>query len=247
MENLLNKKTILVTGCGKGIGYDFVKFASSQGANIYGITKSKNDLKKFKNLKNTKVFIGDVTKTDNIQKILNYSIKQKKFIQGLVNNSGVRHREKFLDISDLRLRKTFENNFFSVFKITQLFIQYSLKYKLIGNSVVNIASIVGNKGFKELSSYASSKSALYGLTKSLCAEYANLNFRFNVIEPGFIKTSYYKNFKKIKSLYNWTLSRIPYKKWGEPSDVSSFIGLISDYSNYINGETIAIDGGWINT
>ena len=150
MENLLNKKTILVTGCGKGIGYDFVKFASSQGANIYGITKSKNDLKKFKNLKNTKVFIGDVTKTDNIKKILNYSIKQKKFIQGLVNNSGVRHREKFLDISDLRLRKTFENNFFSVFKITQLFIQFSLKYKLIGNSVVNIASIVGNKGFKEL-------------------------------------------------------------------------------------------------
>lgn len=249
MKNLLTKKNIFVTGCGKGIGFDFVKFASNQGAYIYGVTRSKSDLVKFKNIKNCKVFHGDTTNYQDIQKILKQSIQDKRIINGLVNNSGVRHREKFLQISDKKLRYTFENNFFSIFKITQLYINYAQKMKLKKNSIVNIASIVGNKGFDELAAYASSKSALYGLTKSLCAEYAQSNFRFNVIEPGFVETSYSKNFKNNKrKLYNWTLSRIPSKKWGKPNEISSLIGfLISDFSSYINGESIAIDGGWVNT
>lgn len=248
MNNLLQKKNILVTGCGKGIGYDFVKFALCQGAFIYGITRSKSDLIKFKKFKNTKIFIGDVTDVNNITKILSLSVKENKIIDGLVNNSGIRHREKYLSITENNLKKTFENNFFSIFKITQTYVKYCINNKLKKNSIVNIASIVGNKGFNELSAYASSKSALYGLTKSLCAEYAKKNFRFNIIEPGFVKTSYFKNFRKNKKLYDWTLSRIPSNTWGNSSDISSLIGfLISDFSSYINGESIAIDGGWTNT
>ena len=198
MNNLLKNKTILVTGCGKGIGFDFTKFALSQGAYILGITRSKSDLKKFKSLSNAKVFIGNVNNKTHIKKIFEFSKSKKIDINCLVNNSGVRHREKFLKISENRLRETFENNFFSIFKTSQFFLDYCLKKKIKNVSIVNIASIVGNKGFSELTAYASSKSALYGLTKSLCAEYAHLNYRFNLIEPGFTKTSYYKKFKKKK-------------------------------------------------
>ena len=126
--------------------------------------------------------------------------------------------------------------------------------KLIGTknkehcSIVNIGSIVGKIGFTELSGYASTKSALLGLTKSLSTEFTKNNVRFNVINPGFIKTSYFKNFKKKKKLYNWTLSRIPIKKWGEPKDISEFlVFMMSDKSRYFNGEDINIDGGWLSS
>ena len=88
-----------------------------------------------------------------------------------------------------------------------------------------------------------------GLTKSLAVELVDKKIRINIINPGFIKTSYYKNFKeRKKNLYKWTLSRIPSKKWGEPKDISEFIlFLLSDKSKYFNGEDITIDGGWTNS
>ena len=72
--------------------------------------------------------------------------------------------------------------------------------------------------------------------------------RANTIIPGFIKTSYFNKFKKNKkTLYNWTLSRIPMKRWGEPDEVANLIAFIlSDKSKYINGANISIDGGWLN-
>ena len=77
---------------------------------------------------------------------------------------------------------------------------------------------------------------------------AKYKIRANLINPGFIKTSYYEKFKMRKKLYNWTLSRIPQKRWGEPEEISALISfLISDASNYITGETINIDGGWTNS
>ena len=102
------------------------------------------------------------------------------------------------------------------------------------------------KGFKNLSAYASTKSALDGLTKSLAIEFAKDNIRLNIIHPGFIKTSYYKSFKRNKKkLYNWTLQKTPLGRWGESRDVSQMvIYLLSDKSNYITGQSIAIDGGW---
>ena len=77
---------------------------------------------------------------------------------------------------------------------------------------------------------------------------AKKNIRSNSISPGFTKTSFYKPFKKNKKkLYSWTLSRIPQKRWGEPKEISELIHfLISNNSNYITGENINIDGGWLS-
>ena len=115
----------------------------------------------------------------------------------------------------------------------------------INGSIVNIGSIVGINGFKELAGYASSKTALIGLTKSFASEMAVSKIRANIVNPGFIETSYFQKFKKKKKLYNWTLSRIPQNKWGKPNDVSHLICfLLSDNSSYITGTNINIDGGW---
>ena len=118
----------------------------------------------------------------------------------------------------------------------------------IKSSIVNIGSIVGEVGFEGLSGYSSSKGALKSLTQSFAVESAKYGIRANMINPGFIKSSYFKKFKKNKKLYNWTISRTPLKRWGESREVSDLVKfLISDESTYITGESINIDGGWLNS
>ena len=195
---ILKNKTILITGIGKGIGESVCRIALKEGAFVYGITRTKSDLEKFKDKKKLKAFIGDTSNKNLLKKILIDSKKNKRLINGIVNNAGVRLREKFLETSASKLDYVFKNNFFSIFFLIQFFLKDSIKKKNI-TSIVNVSSIVGKNGFKDLSGYASTKSALVGLGKSLAAEFGEIGIRINTVNPGFIKTSYYSQFKKKKN------------------------------------------------
>ena len=240
-------KNVLITGAGKGIGENTVKLFLSKGYFVYALIKDKKDNVKFKNFKNISIVNGNVNNIKLIKKIILNSNRNNRIITGLINNAGVRHRKKFLDIKKNDLENVFQTNFFSIFQLMQLFSKNLIKKKISG-SIVNISSIVGQIGFDELSSYGSSKGALISLTKCFAVEMAKKNIRSNSISPGFTKTSFYKPFKRNKKkLYSWTLSRIPQKRWGEPREISELIYfLISDNSNYITGENINIDGGWLS-
>jgi len=204
-------------------------------------------LRQTKNLKNISIINGNVSNTKLIQGVIQKSIKDKKKINCVVNNAGIRHRKDFINISDKELTKVFEVNFFSIFRILQLISKFWVKNNIEGN-VVNITSIVGQIGFKQLSAYASSKGALVSLTKSFALEFSDFGIRANSLSPGFTKTSFYDEFKKNKTLYNWTLSRIPQKRWGSSHEISEMVSfLLSDRCKYINGENINIDGGWLNS
>jgi 3-oxoacyl-[acyl-carrier protein] reductase len=243
---LLKNRTVLVTGVGKGIGKAILLNAAKNGAFVYGITRSKKDLMYYKNIKNVKIFHGDVTKSKDVKKIFYHAKKYNHNITGLVNNAGIRLRKKFLQISKIDLQNVFENNFFSAFFIIQIFLNFSKDNSKL--SIVNIGSIVGKLGFSELSAYASSKAALNALSKCIAAESINKKLRINTINPGFVKTSYFEKFKKNKKkLYEWTISRTPAGRWGESEEVANLaIFLLSSNSEFINGEDISIDGGWSN-
>ena len=244
---ILKGKNILITGAGKGIGFAAVEECLREGAYVFALVKSKQDFKKFQKNKNLKIFHGNVKNINLIKKIFKQSLVNKKLISGLVNNAGIRQRIKFNNISKKNLKDVFDVNFFSIFFIMQIFSKYLIQMKSKG-SIVNIGSIAGKLGFSELSGYVSTKSALSGLTKSFAAEMTTKRLRANLINPGFIKTSYFNKFKKNKKLYKWTLSRIPMKRWGNPYEISNLISfLLSDKSSYITGETINIDGGWSNS
>lgn len=239
---VLKNKNILITGAGKGIGLSTVIDCLKNGAEVFALTRTKYDLESIKKSKNLHIFYGNVNNQKIIKKIFNYSKKIKKPINCLVNNAGLRQRKKFIEITNKDLRDLFEVNFFSIFKICQLFVKNLNKNEK--GSVINIGSIVGTYGFSDLSGYASSKKALEGLTKCLAVEFGEKNIYFNCINPGFTKTSYFKNFKK-KALYKWTLNKISMKRWAESHEISDLIiFLLSDMSSYINGEVINIDGGW---
>lgn len=244
----LSNKNIIITGAGKGIGRDTAYKLLKEGAFVYAVIKNKKDNLQFHNLKNFLIFNGSIEDISLISRILIKSIQINKPIHGLVNNAGIRLRKKFLNVKKREIQKVFNSNFFSNFFIMQKVAKYFIKNKIKG-SVVNISSIVGQIGFNELSVYASSKGALASLTKSFAVEMAPYNIRANTVSPGFTKTSYYKKFKiKKKKVYNWTLSRIPMKRWGEASEISDLIiYLLSEKSSYITGENINIDGGWLNS
>ena len=244
---LLKNKNILITGAGKGIGEELVKSALDSGAFVYALIKSKSDNRKFQKNKNLKIYNGNVKNINLINKILKASVKEDNKINCLINNAGVRFRKKFLKVKKNEIKNVFDVNFFSIFSILQTVSSFWLKKKIKG-SVVNIASIVGQIGFEELSVYAASKGAIISLTKSFSTEMAKHGIRANTISPGFTKTSFYQKFKKKKKLYNWTLSRIPMKRWANTEEVSNLIlFVLSDKSKYLNGENISVDGGWINS
>lgn len=248
MLNNFSKKVVFITGAGKGIGRSLTESLLSRGAYVYVLTKSKNTMKDLHNNKNLKVFYGDVSNIKLIEKIFRISLKDKKKINAIINNAGIRQRKKFLRLTTKDIQNVFKINFFSIFKIMQMYCLYSIKNK-IKSSIVNIGSIVGENGFLELAGYSSSKGALKSLTKSVAVEHAKDNIRVNIVIPGFIKTSYYKKFKKSKKkLYNWTLSRTPMSRWGESNEVVKLIEfLISDDSSYITGSSFNVDGGWLSS
>ncbi|WP_099340000.1 SDR family NAD(P)-dependent oxidoreductase [Candidatus Fonsibacter ubiquis] len=244
---MLKNKNILITGIGKGIGKELFFECIKLEANVYAVCKNKKDLQEFKfNKKKIKIFFGDVTNNKFVSKIFDYFLKKKIKLDGLVNNAGQRQRLPFEKIDRERLDHIMNVNFFSIFFIIQKFIKTINKNK--ESSIVNIGSIVGNKGFEELSGYASSKSALEGLTKCLAVELTPKfkKLRINNVNPGFTRTSFYSKFKnEKKSLYNWTLKKIPIGRWGEAKEISKLIiFLLSNNSTYINGQSINIDGGW---
>tara|TARA_X000000950_G_C13904354_1_gene656198 strand:- start:467 stop:1207 length:741 start_codon:yes stop_codon:yes gene_type:complete len=244
---ILKNKNILITGAGKGLGESCVHSFSKNGGFVIALIKNKKDNDKFRNIQNLKIYNGDVRNKKLITKIFVESKKNKKSINCLVNNAGIRFRKKFSSIKKKEIENVFNINFFSIFYMMQIFSSFVQKNKIKG-SIVNISSIVGQLGFNELSGYASSKGALTALTKSYAAEMSEIGIRANTISPGFIKTSYYENFKKNKKkLYKWTLSRIPQKRWADPKEVAELVSFVlSDKSRYLNGENISIDGGWSN-
>ena len=242
-----NNYCYLITGASKGIGRSFLELLVKKKLFAIVLVRNAKEVSNFKNNSNIKIFQGDITDDKIIIKIFDYIKKKKINVKYLINNAGQRQRKSFLKISKKNIKEIFDVNFFSIFNLTQKYVKYS-KNKNFNCSVVNISSIVGSLGFEDLSGYGSTKSALDGLTKCLASEFKG-RIRFNSIQPGFTKTSFYEKFKKKrKSLYKWTLSRIPMKRWGNPNEIAELIFfLCSDKSSYINGETIKIDGGWSNT
>lgn len=240
-------KTGIITGTGKGIGLSTLKLFLKNKYKIISITKTKNNdietLLKNKNfIKNIYHSLGENLLSD--KKLIKEICKKYK-IDFLVCNAGLRHRDSLQKMDQKKRSLTLNVNYHSnVVLIEELLKFYSKKKSPI--SVVCISSIVGNFGFKDLSSYGSSKMALEGFLKNVAVEYAKKNVRINLVAPGFIKSSYYNNFiKNQKNINKWILQRTPMARWGKPEEVSNVIEfLISEKSSYITGTTIYVDGGW---
>ena len=241
MINLKEKK-IIVTGATGGIGNSIVQRLTDCGAKILATgTKIEklNELKlKFKDINILKF---DISQNEKIEDFIeNATTELGGSLDCIVNNAGLTQDNLAIRMSLDEWKKVIDINLTSTFLLSKFAIKKMLKNK--SGKIVNITSVVGHTGNLGQANYTASKAGIIAMSKSLAIEYAKKNININCVSPGFIKTAMTDKIdEKFKEII---VSKIPSARLGEPEDVANAVlFLASDQSNYINGETIHINGG----
>ena len=241
MSNLENKN-IIVTGASGGIGNSIIKKLNEAGANILAsgtrIEKLEELKKKFEKIKILKF---DISQSDKIEEFIeNATSELGGSLDGLINNAGITQDNLAIRMSLDEWQKVININLTSTFLMSKFAIKKMLKNK--SGKIVNITSVVGHTGNLGQANYTASKAGIVAMSKSLAIEYAKKNINVNCISPGFIKTAMTDKIdEKFKEII---VSKIPSARLGEPDDIANAVlFLSSEQSNYINGETLHVNGG----
>jgi 3-oxoacyl-[acyl-carrier protein] reductase len=241
MSNL-EKKNIIVTGASGGIGNAIIKKLSEAGANILASGTRIEKLEELKkNFEGLKILKFDISQRDKIEEFIeNATIELGGNLDGIVNNAGITQDNLAIRMSIDEWQKVININLTSTFLMSKFAIKKMLKNK--SGKIVNITSVVGHTGNLGQANYTASKAGIVAMSKSLAIEYAKKNININCISPGFIKTAMTDKIDdKFKEVI---VSKIPSARLGEPDDIANAVlFLSSDQSNYINGETLHVNGG----
>ena len=241
MTNLENKK-IIITGATGGIGNSIVKRLSDAGAKILATGTRLEKLEELKSkFKNTDILKFDISKGDEIEEFIENATKQLGGgLDCLINNAGITQDNLAIRMNIDEWKKVIDINLTSTFLLSKFAVKKMLKNKY--GKIINITSVVGHTGNLGQANYTASKAGIVAMSKCLAIEYAKKNININCISPGFIKT---EMTDKIDEKFKETIiSKIPSSRLGEPEDVANAVlFLASDQSNYINGETIHVNGG----
>lgn len=236
------KKVILVTGASRGIGREIAKTLAKEGNSVIAnYNKSEEKAMELQNeLKELgyeiDIFKCNVSKREEVKKMIDFVIEKYGKIDVLVNNAGIDQVKLFTDITDDDWDNIMQNNLYSVFCCTQEAIKYMLSKK--SGCVINISSIFGRIGGACEVHYSVSKAGIDGMTKALAKEFALSNIRVNSIAPGIIDTDMNRDID-----YDEIKSEIPLGKIGKTSDIAKCVKwLIED--EYTTGQIIEINGGW---
>ena len=239
--NLENKK-IIITGATGGIGNSLVKKLSESGAKILATGTRLEKLEELKSkFKNTDILKFDISKGEEIEEFIENATKQLGGgLDCLINNAGITQDNLAIRMNIDEWKKVIDINLTSTFLLSKFSIKKMLKNKY--GKIINITSVVGHTGNLGQTNYTASKAGIVAMSKSLAIEYAKKNININCISPGFIKT---EMTDKIEEKFKEAIiSKIPSSRLGEPEDVANAVlFLASDQSNYINGETIHVNGG----
>ena len=240
--NDLKDKNIIVTGATGGIGNSIVKKLYEYGANILASGTKIDKLEKLKsNLKNIKILKFDITDNDKIEKFIDDATNELGgSLNCLVNNAGITRDNLAIRMSLDEWNNVINLNLTSTFLCSKFGIKKMLKNKF--GKIINITSVVGHTGNLGQSNYTASKAAIVAMSKSLAIEYAKKNININCISPGFIETAMTDKIdEKFKEVI---ISNIPSARLGQPEDIANAVlFLASNQSDYINGETLHVNGG----
>lgn len=242
------KKTVLITGGTRGIGKETAKIYAKKGYNLvlnYVSDKTNvEEIRKQMSELGAEVLMvkADVSKADEVDKMIEQAIEKFKKIDVLVNNAGITNDGLLLRMSEEDFDKVVEINLKGTYLVTKAVIKYMMKQKQ--GSIINLTSVVGVTGNAGQCNYAASKAGVIGFTKSVAKEVASRKIRVNAVAPGFIKTDMTEVLQDdIKEKIN---EQIPLKRMGEASEVAKLIYFLgSEDSSYITGQVINVDGGMV--
>ena len=241
MKDLKNKNFI-ITGASGGIGNSIVKKLNEEGANILASGTKIEKLEELKShYKNIKILKFDISKSDKIETFIEDATNELGgSLDCIVNNAGITQDNLAIRMSLEEWKKVIDINLTSTFLLSKFAIKKMLKNK--SGKIINITSVVGHTGNLGQANYTASKAGIVAMSKSLAIEYAKKNININCISPGFIKTAMTDKIdEKFKDII---VSKIPSGRLGNPEDIANAVlFLASNQSDYINGETIHVNGG----
>jgi 3-oxoacyl-[acyl-carrier protein] reductase len=241
---MLKGKTALITGASRGIGrgitQKFAEYGAYVGINYHSYEKgAKETLKLVQNSGGDGLLLkGDVSKLEDVEKIVNTFIDKTGQIDILVNNAGIYERNYFEELSIDKWNKVLSINLTGCFNLCKQAILHMKE----GSKIIFISSQLALKGSTHGADYATSKAGILGLARSLALELADRKINVNSVAPGTIDTDIIANYTE--EMKKQRIKEIPLKRLGTAEDVANTcLFLASDLSNYITGEIIDVNGG----
>ena len=250
IQNLfsLAGKTAIVTGANTGLGQGISVALAAAGAHVFGVARRscEETLNKVNEIGGqfTEV-IADLSDLSAIDKIMTEVKSKTERIDILVNNAGIIKRTDAIDVTVEEWDQVIDLNQKMVFFLSQAVAKDWIADQK-GGKIINICSMLSYQGGIRVPAYTTSKSGVAGLTRALANEWAIHNINVNGIAPGYMATNNTTQLRNDSSRNDAILERIPAGRWGTPEDMyGAAIFLASDASAYMNGFTIAVDGGWL--
>lgn len=247
-NNILQNKTVLITGASSGIGRVIAEVFSAQGARIVAVGRDKNRLEQTITLLSGKGHISlqcNVTDPLQIESLFDEAFTIVGEIDAVVHSAGIQKTLPLQAIKESDFDDVFNTNVKSAQFIAKSYRKKS-RYNKSGSSLIFISSVAAVCGEPAISTYSASKAALLGLCRSLASELARINIRVNCISPGLVETEMAVEF--VKSLTNEQRLRIHNKHplgLGKPEDVAyAALYLSSDLARWVTGTTLYVDGGY---
>lgn len=244
----LRDKVALVTGAGKGLGKSMALALSESGAHVAVVSRTLSDIEATaKEIEGNGVksipIVADVTKQDDVRKMVEKVLGELKTIDILVNNVGAYVFGHCLELSLEDWHKMLEINLTSTYLCSKIAGKHMVERQY--GKIINISSALGVFGAGGSSAYCASKGGVIQLTKALSIEWAKYNVTVNSIAPYSMETEMTKTMLKDEKVKNAIISKIPLKRIGKPSDLSgAVVFLASKASDYITGQVIFVDGGF---
>lgn len=241
----LKGKVAIVTGSNTGLGQGICRAFVEAGALVAGVSRRPSTETAqmlgagFHNI------IADLSSSSVADGIIAQTVNRFGRVDILVNNAGMIKRCDSLDFSVEDWDSVLNVNLKTAFFLSQSAAKQFIKQGT-GGKIISIASMLSYQGGVRVPSYTASKSAIRGVTMTLANEWARYGINVNAIAPGYMATNNTEALRQDEERSADILARIPAGRWGTPADLEgAAVFLASEASDYVNGFTLAVDGGWL--
>jgi len=244
----LTGKVALVTGCDTGLGQGMAIGLAEAGCDIVGVNRKipHETAKRVEALgRRFHAIQADLRDQQQLASIVDQAVAKMGHLDILINNAGTIRRCDAIDFSEKDWDEVMDLNLKSLFFLSQAVARQFIAQRS-GGKIINIASMLSYQGGIRVPSYTASKSGVMGLTRLLANEWAKHNINVNAIAPGYMATNNTQQLREDAERNQEILDRIPAARWGTPEDLQgAAVFLASSAADYINGYTLAVDGGWL--